>query len=112
MAEDPPLVPVLHGDRNSPYLCLDPYFMDRDALEPEARKALDGLVAAIDAAVEPVVLEPGDCCFVDNLRAVHGRNPFKARFDGTDRWLKRLNITRDLRVSREARISSAERVIF
>jgi hypothetical protein len=23
---------------------------------------------------------------------VHGRVPFKARFDGTDRWLKRINV--------------------
>jgi hypothetical protein len=34
---------------------------------------------------------------------VHGRKPFKARHDGTDRWLKRLDVTLDLRKSRAAR---------
>jgi alpha-ketoglutarate-dependent taurine dioxygenase len=58
------------------------------------------------------VLEPGDFVFIDNYRAVHGRKPFKARYDGNDRWLKRINITRDLRKSRDARLSSTERLIF
>lgn len=112
MTRAPARVPVLYGDRTQPYMCLDPYFMETDDLDPVARKAFEGLVAAIDAAVEHVVTEPGDCVFIDNARAVHGREPFKARFDGSDRWLKRLNITRDLRTSREARLSSADRVIF
>ncbi|MFJ4190556.1 guanitoxin biosynthesis L-enduracididine beta-hydroxylase GntD [Kitasatospora sp. NPDC089509] len=110
--ENPPPVPLLTGDRNAPYMCLDPYFMAVDDLEPAARKAFESMVEAIDAAVQDVVLRPGDCIFIDNLRAVHGRNPFHARFDGKDRWLKRLNISRDLRRSREARLSSSHRVIF
>lgn len=112
LVENPPRVPVLRGARDTPYMCLDPYFMATGDLQPRAREALDGLVAAIDRVLEPVVLEPGDCCFIDNLRAVHGRNPFQARFDGTDRWLKRLNVTRDLRGSREARAESSARVIY
>ncbi|MFF2073330.1 guanitoxin biosynthesis L-enduracididine beta-hydroxylase GntD [Kitasatospora sp. NPDC058162] len=110
--ENPPRVPLLTGDRNAPYMCLDPYFMAADDLEPTARKAFEAMVGAIDAALEDVVLRPGDCLFVDNLRAVHGRNPFRARFDGKDRWLKRLNVSRDLRRSREARLASSHRVIF
>jgi enduracididine beta-hydroxylase len=57
------------------------------------------------------VLEPGDMLFVDNFRAVHGRRPFSARFDGRDRWLKRINVTRDLRKSRRVRGSRESRVI-
>ncbi|MCT9929921.1 TauD/TfdA family dioxygenase [Planotetraspora sp. A-T 1434] len=34
-------------------------------------------------------LESGEFCFIDNYRVVHGRKPFRARHDGTDRWLKR-----------------------
>ena len=112
MLENPRKVPILRGARSEPYMCLDPYFMDVGQLPETPRKALEDLIAAIEAVLEPVVLAPGDCLFVDNLRTVHGRNPFKARFDGRDRWLKRLNITRDLRVSRESRISSGDRVIF
>lgn len=103
---------ILSGSQRAPYLCLDPYFMDVDQLEQPARGALEGLIKAIEQVLEPVVLEPGDCCFVDNFKAVHGRNPFTARHDGNDRWLKRLCITRNLRISREARISSEDRIIF
>jgi L-asparagine oxygenase len=112
LEEDPPRRPVLTGDRAKPYMCLDPYFMATDHLAERSRQAFEKFTAAIEAAIEPIVLEPGDCCFIDNLRAVHGRVPFTARFDGKDRWLKRLNITRDLRDSREARMSSSARVIF
>lgn len=59
-----------------------------------------------------VALNPGDIAFIDNYRVVHGRKPFQARFDGTDRWLRRLNITRDLRKSRHARLTAESRVIY
>jgi len=112
LEEDPPRRSVLSGDRADPYMCLDPYFMATDHLDERSRTAFEDFTAAIERAIEPIVLAPGDCCFIDNLRAVHGRVPFTARFDGKDRWLKRLNITRNLRVSREARMSSPARVIF
>lgn len=104
--------PILSGSARSPYMCLDPYFMDIDDLEEPARGALQGLIKAIDRALEPVVLRPGDVCFLDNYKAVHGRNPFTARYDGNDRWLKRICVTRNLRSSREARLSSSDRIIF
>lgn len=104
--------PILSGSPRSPYMCLDPYFMDVDQLDEPAKGALQGLIDTIDGVLEPVVLEPGDLCFVDNFKAVHGRNPFTARYDGNDRWLKRICVTRNLRNSREARLSSSDRIIF
>jgi Fe(II)/alpha-ketoglutarate-dependent arginine beta-hydroxylase len=105
-------VAVLYGDPQSPYLRLDPYFMDPLDDDQEARLALKSLMEVIDERVTDLVLRPGDICFVDNYKAVHGRKPFQARYDGTDRWLKRINITRDLRKSRAARASFASRVIL
>jgi hypothetical protein len=37
-------------------------------------------------------LRPGEVLVVDNDVVVHGRVPFRARFDGTDRWLKRASV--------------------
>ncbi len=54
-----------------------------------ARAALAEVAAVIEQAHTEVVLEPGDLLMVDNRRAVHGRSTFRARFDGTDRWLQR-----------------------
>jgi L-asparagine oxygenase len=37
-----------------------------------------------------VPLRPGDLLIIDNDVTVHGRVAFRARYDGTDRWLKRM----------------------
>ncbi|MCA1719207.1 MAG: TauD/TfdA family dioxygenase [Actinobacteria bacterium] len=103
--------PVLFGDPGSPYVRFDPYSMDRPETE-EARSAMDYLIRAIDENLTGVALLPGECLFIDNYKAVHGRSSFKARFDGTDRWLKRINIARDLRKSRSLRKAPASRMLL
>ncbi len=65
-------------------------------IDDEAREVVARLHAAIEAATTSVVLSPGDLLVIDNNRAVHGRSPFTARFDGTDRWLQRAFIVSDL----------------
>lgn len=106
----PDKVAVLFGDRRSPYMRLDPYFMN-PAENPQARRAFDALVQQVDNNMKEVVLQPGEMVFLDNYRVVHGRPPFVANYDGKDRWLKRINITRDLRKSRDARENAGCRTI-
>lgn len=105
-------VAVLEGDPQSPYLRLDPYFMDPLVDDEEAQNALNQLVDIVESSIWDLVLQPGDCCFIDNFKAVHGRRPFKAHYDGTDRWLKRINLTRDLRKSKSFRKSPESRIIY
>ncbi|MGW4891965.1 guanitoxin biosynthesis L-enduracididine beta-hydroxylase GntD [Kitasatospora sp. NPDC004240] len=107
----PEPVAVLFGSPKDPYVRLDPYYMQGVQGEDEQR-ALDEIGAALDGAMGGVSLTPGDIVFIDNYRVVHGRKPFQARFDGTDRWLRRLNITRDLRKSRHTRLTAESRVIY
>lgn len=111
MHREPPKIPLLTGDPRSPYIRIDPYFMDPVADNPRAQRAFEALVKAIDARITDLVLEPGDICFIDNFKAVHGRRAFKARYDGYDRWFKRMNITRDLRKSRADRPEATSRII-
>ncbi|MCX2969317.1 MULTISPECIES: guanitoxin biosynthesis L-enduracididine beta-hydroxylase GntD [Streptomyces] len=87
---------VLLGERHRPYVRVDPYYLQ----EPEderAAAALRDFYAVVEGALRQVVLAPGEVLFVDNYRAVHGRKPFRARYDGRDRWLKRASVSRDLR---------------
>jgi enduracididine beta-hydroxylase len=107
----PEKLSVLFGSPDSPYCRLDPYFMDPPELSA-AREALDHLIQSVSRRLVDIVLEPGEFCFIDNFKAVHGRRPFKARFDGTDRWLKRVNIMRDLRRSRASRASAESRLLL
>jgi Fe(II)/alpha-ketoglutarate-dependent arginine beta-hydroxylase len=106
----PPPVAMLFGNRQAPYVRLDPYFTT--ALDDDAGAALNALAQTIDNNLHEVVLQPGDCFFIDNYRTVHGRKAFKARFDGTDRWLKRINLTRDLRKSHGSRSGCEMRVMM
>lgn len=107
MRTEPDRVAVLFGDRDQPYIRADPYFMAVGDGDGQARAALDELTKAMDDALVDLRLESGDFCFIDNFRVVHGRKPFTARHDGTDRWLKRINITGDLRKSRADRTARA-----
>jgi Fe(II)/alpha-ketoglutarate-dependent arginine beta-hydroxylase len=112
MNDVPQRVSVLHGDPDDPYLAIDPFYMEVLDDDAKAREALDVISQALDARVCEVALQPGEILLVDNFRAVHGRKPFRARYDGTDRWLKRINITRDLRKSRAQRATSGARVVY
>ena len=58
-------------------------------LNDEAKYALEKLGEAITKSKRAVVLKAGDLMVIDNHAVVHGRKPFQARYDGTDRWLKR-----------------------
>jgi Fe(II)/alpha-ketoglutarate-dependent arginine beta-hydroxylase len=109
--EDPEPVAVLFGGADLPYLRVDPAFMKPPRTEA-ATRALDSLVDQIGNAMSGVALAPGEILFVDNFRTVHGRQAFEPRYDGTDRWLKRLNLVRDLRKSRGNRVAAADRVIY
>lgn len=108
-APDP--VSVLFGDLKSPYMRIDcdAYL---EALDDEADDAIRALQRALESTIVNLEFAAGKFCFIDNYRAVHGRSAFKARYDGTDRWLKRVNITRDIRKSRNIRKSSTSRVMF
>lgn len=75
-------------------LCIryDPDYTPWADADPEYRQAYQRLGRELARVTSEVVLEPGDVAIVDNDMVVHGRVPFAARFDGTDRWLKRVNV--------------------
>lgn len=82
-----PARPVLGGTDALPTLCWDEELTSSE--DPAGAAALEQLAAAAATRHRSLVLEAGDLLVVDNRRCVHGRSPFQARFDGTDRWLQR-----------------------
>lgn len=103
IADDRPYMSVLFGARDKPYLRIDPIYMGQSRT-PEAHAALDRLIAALQKQLRPVSLEPGQLLIVNNYMAVHGREAFDAKFDGTDRWLRRVSVTNDIRKSRDRQL--------
>ncbi|MFD5766400.1 guanitoxin biosynthesis L-enduracididine beta-hydroxylase GntD [Streptomyces sp. NPDC127049] len=97
MRDRPEPSAVLSGDRLNPYLRIDRPFMDVLPGDTEAEAALDRLMAELQRVQQDIAVGPGSLLLVDNYRAVHGRRPFTARYDGTDRWLKKLTVSRNLR---------------
>lgn len=90
-----PAIRVLFGDPASPMIAYDDEYIA--GTNPRAQAALDRLRAILHENMYAVDLGPGETLLLDNLKTVHGRTAFKARYDGTDRWLQRLLVSRDLR---------------
>lgn len=89
-----PARPVLGAPDEAPWLCWDAELTVGET--PEAAAALAELAAVVTERQREVVLAAGDLLIIDNTRCVHGRRPFRARFDGTDRWLQRTFVVESL----------------
>lgn len=103
MSSEPKYNSVLFGRRERPYLRIDPAYAGQSRTK-EADAALKRLTVGLADVMKPVTLLPGEILVVNNFMAVHGRRTFRPRFDGTDRWLKRLLVTNDIRKSRDIQI--------
>jgi Fe(II)/alpha-ketoglutarate-dependent arginine beta-hydroxylase len=102
---------VLYGNYESPYICYDPFYMRVDNSFAEGEAAMARLTQLIGDNTIDLVLAAGDICIIDNRKVVHGRRPFEPKFDGTDRWLKRMSISTNLRKSVSARSATNSRII-
>lgn len=110
MLDTPEPAPVLFGDRVSPYLRIDRPFMR--CVDATAERALDALMVELERVTLEVVVGPGTLLVVDNYLAVHGRRAFQVRYDGTDRWLKKLTVSRNLRRGLVDSEHPSRRVLF
>lgn len=102
---------ILFGDPADPYLRFDQDYIDLPAGIEGVEDAIESLRRAIEVNLIDLPLRSGDLLLLDNRRAVHGRASFQATYLGLDRWLKRVNITSDLKRSRHLRGSAIDRVI-
>ncbi|MFE7618420.1 TauD/TfdA family dioxygenase [Streptomyces sp. NPDC057496] len=89
---DPVPTPVLFGDRKQPAFRIDPAFTRALPGDTTAQHAFDELCAQLSGRLVEVPVPPGDVLLLNNHRTVHGRRPFHARYDGTDRWLRKLTV--------------------
>jgi len=66
----------------------DGHFPDSE----EAAAAVAWLTERVRSAMQRTVLKRGDLLVIDNWHVVHGRDDFKALFNGSDRWMMRTNV--------------------
>ena len=86
--------PILSGSESDLTFVYDADLMV--GVDTSAQDVLERLARAVKESSRCVVLEAGDLLVIDNNVAVHGRTPFVARFDGTDRWIQRTFVVSDL----------------
>jgi hypothetical protein len=77
---------------DGPCVRYDPAYTRFLTEDPDFHTAYGTLGEALEKSSVTVGIEPGDILLIDNDLAVHGRAPFRPRYDGTDRWLKRLQL--------------------
>ncbi|MFM9028583.1 MAG: TauD/TfdA family dioxygenase [Bacteroidota bacterium] len=65
-------------------------------VDSEASLALESFKNAVMSSIKQVCLKEGDIMVIDNATAVHGRTPFTPRYDGMDRWVKRILVAKIL----------------
>ncbi len=88
----PAPVPTLFTGPDGLTLRFDPAYTPVDEADQAWRAAYGRLEDELARVSVAVSLAPGDVLVVDNDLVVHGRVPFRARYDGTDRWLKRASV--------------------
>lgn len=93
MRDTPEPCAVLFGETELDSLRIDPYFMETIPGNEYAENVLTKAISQLDAAQTDVVIHGGDLAIVNNHKAVHGRRSYSPRFDGTDRWLKKISVS-------------------
>jgi L-asparagine oxygenase len=71
-----------------PTMCYDRSLMRGTTVA--SQDALEEFGRAVEKHTKEIALVRGDILIIDNSNTVHGRKPFQASYDGTDRWVQRL----------------------
>lgn len=72
---------------------------DHDLMKPTnvfAEMALNLFCNALEKSIEEIYLSTGDILTLNNSKVIHGRKPFQARYDGTDRWVQRVLVKKEI----------------
>lgn len=88
-------MPVISYDLNRKYIMkYDRAVMN--GITTEAQMALNVFNKAVEKNKQTIFLKTGDLMIIDNSITVHGRTSFNAKYDGTDRWLKRVVVRKKI----------------
>ena len=89
------LLSVLKLEENGSYsMIYDQSIMEgTNSFASEALRKFD---EAVRKSIKEVILETGDLLILNNNKVIHGRKPFQARYDGTDRWVQRMLVRKNL----------------
>jgi L-asparagine oxygenase len=88
------LTPVLIRDETGHVRFIyDPVYINYEAMNARQKDAFGELQDLVESSVIDFLLGAGEIGFIDNYQVAHGRPQYSPRYDGTDRWLKRTQIS-------------------
>ncbi|MGP3921049.1 TauD/TfdA family dioxygenase [Nonomuraea sp. 10N515B] len=90
--QPPPAVPTLFHADDGLTVRFDPAYTPLEQASAAYQDAYRRLIDELIRVTVSLALSPGEVLVIDNDQAVHGRVPFRPRYDGTDRWLKRASV--------------------
>jgi hypothetical protein len=79
-------------------------------LDSQGTAALTRLCRAVTRGHVEVILRSPDVLIADNRRAVHGRRAFQTSYDGTNRWPRKMTVSRDAERVRHRHSASSRRL--
>ena len=88
------IMPILSEVEDKMTITYDNFFMR--GINEYAVLALTELNYAIQKCTREIVLKTADLLVIDNSTVIHGRKPFQARYDGTDRWVQRMLVRKQM----------------
>ena len=74
----------------------DPAYTKITDARPEWVAAYNNLTKALKTVTSTVPIKPGQIAIINNDECVHGRVAFTPRYDGTDRWMLRINLMQEM----------------
>lgn len=93
-SDSPAKVSVVYGPDDDPFFRINAAKLDTSGYTAEQAAALCELVTLLNRNAVDLPLQGGDIALIDNRRVAHGRRQYTAeqmpRFDGRDRWQRRL----------------------
>lgn len=102
-ADGVPRRSILFGSNNHRYLRVNFNKTSAAPGDEDAVAALHELHVALENSQQEIALRAGEAIYIDNLRVAHGRKPYAPKFNGKDRWLKRLYVQSAWRMTAEHR---------
>jgi L-asparagine oxygenase len=100
--------PIIEGSEDDPFIRFD---QDLDwGITAQAELLRQKIIELYPQVRTSYTLAPGELLLIDNHRVVHGRSPFRARFAGSDRFIVRSFVVRDLAKSRAARFANGRTI--
>lgn len=82
---------LVSQDKSKSY-CLNFNHGVTHCLQPEGKALFEKIHQLLNQNTFDVLLEEGSALIIDNNKMLHGRNLFKPKFDGKDRWLQRVYV--------------------